>query len=156
MQGETGVDCGGPCKACPSCSDGKKNQVSIHASYEHPCMLRMLRCVFQKQHWLLLLVIQTKGLQAELHAWFCISFLQMPAADCIMSSLAPMPCRCIIRQFESRVWCITEPVFSDLGFTLQGYSDQRYAWLSTRHFRHQGRVSNHHNMLCCQFWWGQV
>ena len=26
-QGETGVDCGGPCTACPTCNDDAQNQV---------------------------------------------------------------------------------------------------------------------------------
>ena len=43
LQGELGVDCGGPCSvACPSCSDGKKNQVSTHLGLVLGCCCYML------------------------------------------------------------------------------------------------------------------
>jgi hypothetical protein len=36
-QGETGVDCGGPCPACPSCTDGIKNQGETGIDCGGPC-----------------------------------------------------------------------------------------------------------------------
>jgi len=36
-QGETGVDCGGPCAPCPTCTDGLKNQNEIDIDCGGPC-----------------------------------------------------------------------------------------------------------------------
>ncbi|MBN2013947.1 MAG: hypothetical protein JW778_02090 [Candidatus Altiarchaeota archaeon] len=36
-QGETGIDCGGPCKACPSCMDGILNQGETGVDCGGPC-----------------------------------------------------------------------------------------------------------------------
>lgn len=36
-QGETGVDCGGPCAACPTCSDGIQNQGETGVDCGGPC-----------------------------------------------------------------------------------------------------------------------
>lgn len=36
-QGETGVDCGGPCPACPTCSDGIQNQGETGIDCGGPC-----------------------------------------------------------------------------------------------------------------------
>lgn len=36
-QGETGVDCGGPCAACPSCNDGIQNQGETDVDCGGPC-----------------------------------------------------------------------------------------------------------------------
>jgi hypothetical protein len=36
-QGETGVDCGGPCAACPTCSDGTQNQGETGVDCGGPC-----------------------------------------------------------------------------------------------------------------------
>ncbi len=36
-QGETGVDCGGPCGACVSCFDGVQNQGELGVDCEGPC-----------------------------------------------------------------------------------------------------------------------
>jgi hypothetical protein len=36
-QGETGVDCGGPCPACPSCTDGIQNQGETGIDCGGPC-----------------------------------------------------------------------------------------------------------------------
>ncbi len=36
-QGETGVDCGGPCSACPTCSDGIQNQGELGVDCGGPC-----------------------------------------------------------------------------------------------------------------------
>ena len=36
-QGETDIDCGGPCKACPTCCDGIKNQGEIKVDCGGPC-----------------------------------------------------------------------------------------------------------------------
>ena len=36
-QGETGVDCGGPCSACPSCNDGIQNQGETDVDCGGPC-----------------------------------------------------------------------------------------------------------------------
>ena len=36
-QGETGVDCGGPCTACPTCNDGVQNQGETDVDCGGPC-----------------------------------------------------------------------------------------------------------------------
>ncbi|MBI5544326.1 MAG: hypothetical protein HY901_10580, partial [Deltaproteobacteria bacterium] len=36
-QGETGIDCGGPCAACPTCSDGIRNQGETGIDCGGPC-----------------------------------------------------------------------------------------------------------------------
>ena len=36
-QGETGIDCGGPCTACPTCTDGVKNQGELGIDCGGPC-----------------------------------------------------------------------------------------------------------------------
>ena len=36
-QGETGIDCGGPCAACPSCNDGIQNQGETGVDCGGPC-----------------------------------------------------------------------------------------------------------------------
>lgn len=36
-QGETGVDCGGPCRACPTCDDGRLNQGEEKIDCGGPC-----------------------------------------------------------------------------------------------------------------------
>ena len=36
-QGESGVDCGGPCPACPSCEDGIQNQGETEIDCGGPC-----------------------------------------------------------------------------------------------------------------------
>src|SRR5437879_5151312 len=36
-QGETGIDCGGPCPVCVSCSDGIKNQGETGIDCGGPC-----------------------------------------------------------------------------------------------------------------------
>ena len=36
-QGETGVDCGGPCNACPTCDDGIQNQEETGIDCGGPC-----------------------------------------------------------------------------------------------------------------------
>ncbi len=36
-QGETGIDCGGPCPACPTCSDGIQNQGETGVDCGGPC-----------------------------------------------------------------------------------------------------------------------
>ena len=36
-QGETGIDCGGPCSACPSCKDGVQNQGETGIDCGGPC-----------------------------------------------------------------------------------------------------------------------
>src|SRR5690606_34810781 len=36
-QGETGVDCGGPCPACPTCDDGIQNQGETGVDCGGPC-----------------------------------------------------------------------------------------------------------------------
>ncbi|HRH68009.1 MAG TPA: T9SS type A sorting domain-containing protein [Flavobacteriales bacterium] len=36
-QGETGIDCGGPCTACPTCSDGIRNQGETGIDCGGPC-----------------------------------------------------------------------------------------------------------------------
>ena len=37
-QGETGIDCGGPCEVCPTCDDGIKNQGETKVDCGGPCL----------------------------------------------------------------------------------------------------------------------
>ena len=43
-QGETGVDCGGPCPACPTCSDGIQNQGETGIDCGGPCAACPVLC----------------------------------------------------------------------------------------------------------------
>ena len=36
-EGETGIDCGGPCTACPTCNDGIQNQAEINVDCGGTC-----------------------------------------------------------------------------------------------------------------------
>jgi hypothetical protein len=44
-QGETGVDCGGPCAACPTCADGAQNQGETGVDCGGPCAACPPTCV---------------------------------------------------------------------------------------------------------------
>jgi uncharacterized delta-60 repeat protein len=43
-QGETGVDCGGPCPICPTCSDGLQNQGELAIDCGGPCAACVHTC----------------------------------------------------------------------------------------------------------------
>ena len=45
-QGETGIDCGGPCAACPTCSDGIQNQGETGIDCGGPCAACPTGCTY--------------------------------------------------------------------------------------------------------------